>query len=112
MRRITLGQHVSEEVKQKHIQGEVNKCRRDAMVARAGMWDKARLEATSAAKAGSWLHAPPSWDMRLSNAEVQYGVGRRLGYVLCEERPCHSVQALWIGSGLIASRVRQVGIKR
>ena len=43
------------------------------MIAAAGEWDKARLEATSAPRAGSWLDAAPSvaFDTKLSNAEVQ-----------------------------------------
>ena len=54
------------------------------------VWDRARLEATSASKSGSWLEAVPSQalDTLLSNSEVQYGVGRRLGVSLCEECPC------------------------
>ncbi len=60
------------------------------MVESAGVWDKARLEATAAPHAGSWLDAVPSaaLDKQLSNAEVQYGAGRRLGVELCEECPC------------------------
>ena len=60
------------------------------MLASSGMWDKARLEATAAPHAGAWLDAPPNiaLDLQLSNAEVQYGVGRRLGVELCQESPC------------------------
>ena len=70
--------------------GRVYKIRRDAMVERSGEWDKARLVATAAPHAGSWLHAAPSvaFDTQLTNAEVQYGVGRRLGVELCEECAC------------------------
>ena len=70
--------------------GLLNKGRRDAMVERAGVWDKARLEGTSAPHAGAWLDATPNMalDTQLSNAQVQYGVGRRLGVQLCEEGPC------------------------
>ena len=68
----------------------VNKKRKDEMVNRAGLWDRARLQAMSAPRAGSWLDAPPNraLNTNLSNAEVQYGVGRRLGIELCEECPC------------------------
>ena len=60
------------------------------MLASAGMWDRARLEATSAPHSGAWLDATPSraLDTQVSNAEVQYGVGRRLGVQLCCEGPC------------------------
>ena len=76
--------------KQKDIMGRVNKYRRDAMLASVEMWDKARLEAAAASHSGSWLDAVPSQvlDTQLSNAEVQYGVGRRLGVQLCSEGPC------------------------
>ena len=76
--------------KQKDLMGLLNKGRRDAMVERAGVWDKARLEGTSAPHAGAWLDATPNMalDTQLSNAQVQYGVGRRLGVQLCEEGPC------------------------
>ena len=68
----------------------VNKRRRDVMVAGSNAWDRARLEATSAHYSGAWLEAPPNrvTDTFLSNAEVQYGVGRRLGVELCEECAC------------------------
>jgi len=68
----------------------IHKRRREEMVGLAGVWDKARLQAMSASKAGSWLDALPNraLDTHLSNAEVQYGVGRRLGIELCAEHPC------------------------
>ena len=68
----------------------INKGKREAMVDAAIVWDKARLEATSAPHAGAWLDAPPNivFDNQLSNAEVQYGVGRRLGVELCSQGPC------------------------
>ena len=60
------------------------------MVATAGIWDKARLEANPAPFAGSALEKLPSvaLDTQLTNAEVQYGVGRRLGVEICEQSPC------------------------
>ena len=69
---------------QREWTGRVNKARRGAMLAAAGIWDKARLEATAAPKSGSWPEALPSvaMDTQLSNAEVQYGVERRLGVAL------------------------------
>ena len=68
----------------------VHKRRLEGMVNRAGLWDKARLQAMSAPRPGSWLEAQPNraLDTHLTNAEVQYGVGRRLGSELCEECPC------------------------
>ena len=53
-----------------------HKNRRDGMVSSAGVWDKARLEATAAPHSGAWLDARPSCalDTQLSTAEVQYGV--------------------------------------
>ena len=68
----------------------VQKRRREVMLNRAGIWEKARLQAMSASKAGSWLEAQPNraLNTHLTNAEVQYGVGRRLGIELCEEHPC------------------------
>jgi hypothetical protein len=88
--RFDFGVKLESECKQKDIMGRIYKLRRDAMLAAAGVWDKARLEATAAPHAGSWLHAPPSmaFDTQLTNEEVQYGVGRRLGSQLCEECPC------------------------
>ena len=68
----------------------IQKKRKTEMVGEAGLWDKARLQAMSAPRSGSWLEALPNraLDLHLTNAEVQYGVGRRLGCALCEERPC------------------------
>lgn len=68
----------------------VHKRRMQEMLDRAGLWDKARLQAMGAPRSGSWLDAPPNRALttQLSNAEVQYGVGRRLGCELCEEGPC------------------------
>ena len=88
--RISMGSRPENIGKQKDLMGRVNKARRDAMVAAASTWDKARLEATSAPHAGSWLDAAPSCVMntQLSNSEVQFGVGRRLGVELCEEGAC------------------------
>jgi hypothetical protein len=76
--------------RQKDLMGLINKGRRDAMLDRASEWDRARLLATSAPHSGSWLDAAPNQalDTHLTNAEVQYGVGRRLGVELCEECPC------------------------
>ena len=76
--------------KQGLLMDVVNKRRKDEMLNRAGLWGKARLQAMSAPRSGSWLDAPPNraLDTHLSNAEVQYGVGRRLGVELCEECPC------------------------
>ena len=86
----TFGERPTCTVKQGLIMELVNKQRRDAMLNNAGIWDKARLQAAAAAHSGAWLEAPPNaaLDMQLSNAEVQYGVGRRLGVALCEECPC------------------------
>ena len=62
----------------------------EGMLEAANDWDKARLEAVAAPHAGAWLHAAPNgaFDLNLTGAEVQYGVGRRLGVELCEEGPC------------------------
>ena len=38
----------------------IHKRRREEMVSGAGVWDKARLQAMSASKAGSWLEALPN----------------------------------------------------
>ena len=59
----------------------IRKRRREEMVSGAGAWDKACLQAVSASKAGSWLEALPNRAVatHLSNAELQYGVERRLG---------------------------------
>ena len=55
-----------------------------------GEWDKARWQACAAEKSGSWLQARPSiiFNTQLSNGEVQYGIGRRLGCQLCAGGPC------------------------
>ena len=76
--------------KQGLLMETVQKRRFQAMVGGAGLWDKARLQAMSASRAGSWMEAHPNraLDTHLTNAEVQYGVGRRLGFELCEECPC------------------------
>jgi hypothetical protein len=76
--------------RQKDLMGLINKKRRDALLDRASEWDRARLLASSAPHSGSWLEAAPNQvlDTNLTNAEVQYGVGRRLGIELCEECPC------------------------
>ena len=76
--------------KQGLLMDVIQKRRRDGMLSRAGVWDKARLNAMSAPKSGTWLDVPPNraLDTHLSNAEVQYGVGRRLGIELCEECAC------------------------
>jgi len=76
--------------KQGPLMEVIQKRRREEMLAAAGVLDKARLQATAAPKAGSWLEAQPNrgLDTHLSNAEVQYGVGRRLGIALCEEHAC------------------------
>ena len=68
----------------------VHKKRFQDMLDGAGLWDKARLQAMAAPRSGSWLDAHPNraLDTHLTNAEVQYGVGRRLGVELCEECPC------------------------
>ena len=60
------------------------------MITNAGIWDTARLEAASAPHSGAWLDEPPNraMDMQVANAEVQYGIGRRLGVEMCEECPC------------------------
>ena len=88
--RFALGSKPGCSCKQKHIMGLINKERRDGMIDKAGVWDKSRLHATSAPHSGSWLDAAPNQalDTHLTNAEVQYGVGRRLGVPLCEECPC------------------------
>ena len=55
----------------------------DLLVSSAGVWDrKPRPRLT--------LDALPSCalDTQLSDAEIQYGVGRRLGVELCEQAPC------------------------
>ena len=52
--------------------GSINKTHWEAMVARAGVWDRARLLATAATHSGSWLDADPhqALDAHLTNAEV------------------------------------------
>ena len=89
-RHLSSGHRPDGEFTQKLMMAVFNKTRRDAMVAAAGIWDKARLEATSAPHAGSAPEALPSvaLDTQLTNAEVQYGVGRRLGVEICEQSPC------------------------
>ena len=77
-------------VKQGLLMDVIRKKKQEEMVSRAGVWDKARLQATSASRSGAWLDARPNraLDTHLSNAEVQFGVGRRLGIELCEEVAC------------------------
>ena len=88
--RFGLGSRPVGTIKQGLLMDVVNKGRRDGLVNKAGLWGKARLEAASAPRSGSWLDAlpNPALNTQLSNAEVQYGVGRRLGVELCEECPC------------------------
>ena len=88
--RFALGSKPDCSCKQKDLTGLINKERREAMLARAGVWDKGRLLAASAPHSGSWLDATPNQvlDTHLTNAEVQYGARRRLGVELCEEGPC------------------------
>ena len=87
--RFGFGRHLGI-VKQGLLMEVIQKKRRAEIVDGAGLWDKARLQAMSAPRSGSWLEAHPNraLNLQLTNAEVQYGVGRRLGCVLCEERPC------------------------
>ena len=87
--RFGFGRHLGI-VKQGLLMEVVQKRRRAEIIDGAGMWEKARLQAMSAPRSGSWLDAVPNraLDLQLTNAEVQYAVGRRLGCVLCEERPC------------------------
>ena len=68
----------------------VNKQRREEYMENLGEFDKARWGACAAAKSGSWLEARPSivFNTQLTNGEVQYGVGRRLGCQLCDGGPC------------------------
>jgi len=72
------------------LEGVMQKRRRAEMMVGASVWDRARLQAMLATKSGSWMEAHPNraLNTHLSNAEVQYGVGRRLGIELCEEHPC------------------------
>ena len=87
---MSSGHRPDGEFTQKHMSALYHKNRRDRMVSSAGVWDRARLEATAAPHSGAWLDALPSCalDTQLSNAEIQYGVGRRLGVELCEQAPC------------------------
>eukprot|EP00973_Karenia_brevis_P015782 2161081-Karenia_brevis.AAC.1 len=57
---------------QRELVGMAEKRRRDAMLAGAGIWDRARMEATAAPHAGAWMDAPPSlaFNTRLTNSEV------------------------------------------
>ena len=89
-RRLSSGHRADGEFTQKLMSAVYHKNRSDGMVSSAGVWDRARLEATAAPHSGAWLDALPSCalDTQLSNAEIQYGVGRRLGVVLCEQAPC------------------------
>ena len=83
----------------------------DGLKGRAGEWDKARLEAAAAPRAGVWLGAPPSraLDFRLTNSAVRSRVGRRLGCAICEERPCPFCLGSWTGTELMLNFVLQGG---
>ena len=98
--RLSSGHRPDGQFTQKLMSAVYHKNRRDRMVSSAGAWDKARLEATAAPHSGAWLDALPSCalDTQLSNAEVQYGVGRRLGVELREQTPgplCLGVMDKW-----------------
>jgi len=88
--RFSFGTRPGGTVSQGLVMELIHKKRVGDMVDAAGLWDKARLRAMSAPRSGSWLDALPSrvMDTQLTNSEVQYGVGRRLGIELCEECPC------------------------
>ena len=88
--RFELGTKPEDSAKQGLLNEVLDKVRSDDIMRGAGELYKAGLEACAAPKAGSWLEARPSvvFNMQLSNREVQYGVGRRLGCQLCVEGPC------------------------
>ena len=88
--RLDLGRRPEHTVKQGLLMELINKERHTQLLNGAGLWEKALLECTAAPHAGAWLDALPSiaFDMQLSNSEVQFGVGRRLGVPLCDEHPC------------------------
>ena len=112
--RFTSGSKPEGMRRQRDLMQLINKVRRDGMLASSGVWDKARLEATAAKHAGAWLDAPPNiaLDFQSSNAEVQYGVGRRLGVELCQEGPCQFCLGVMDRWGLIAKYAWREGIKR
>ena len=84
------------------------------MLSSAGNWEWARLEATAAAHSGAWLDALPSsgLDTQLSNAEVQYGVGRRLGVEVVRSTHAHSVGGSWTDGVHTVRVVWQGGIRQ
>ena len=88
--RFAFGGRPAATCKQGILMELINKGRRDTLISRAGVWDKARLEATAAPHSGCWLDAPPglAFDTQLSSGEVQHGLARRLGVPLCEEHAC------------------------
>ena len=93
--RVPACSHISGEVmeegcKQGLLVDKLKVLRWRAMRDSAGQLEKARLEATSASKSGTWLDAPPSkpLDLKLTNPEFRSRGGRRLGQELCEECAC------------------------
>ena len=109
-----LGVRPTVTIKQGLVMELVNAKRRDAMVESSNSWDRARLEATAASHAGAWVEAPPNraTDTLLSNAEVQYGVGRRLGVEICEECACPFCWELWTVLGHTVSLVWLAGTRQ
>eukprot|EP00973_Karenia_brevis_P035124 4846388-Karenia_brevis.AAC.1 len=70
--------------KQGELVTKLQKIQLDGLKETAGGWDKPRLNAVAASRAGLWLGAAPSraLDFRLTNAEVRSRVGRRLGCII------------------------------
>eukprot|EP00973_Karenia_brevis_P000254 35717-Karenia_brevis.AAC.1 len=72
------------------LAAKLDKIRLDRLKDAAGDRDRARLNAAAAPRAGWWLGAPPNkvLGLKMSNAEINSRVGRRLGSAIAEEKPC------------------------
>jgi hypothetical protein len=98
-------------VKQGLLMEVIQKMRRAEMVSGAGLWDKARLQAMSVPRSGSWLDAHPNraLDCQMRRFSTGWGVDWDASFV----RNVHArfVWALWTSTGLIVSPVRLGEIK-
>ena len=94
-------------VKQSLIVGSINTSRREAMLNRAGMWDKVRINAAGALHAGSWLDASP-------NMALNRSMGSLAGWVYRCVRSAHArfVRVLWTSGELIVKAAWPGGIRQ
>ena len=84
-----FGRRPEHTVRQGLLMQIIEKKKHEELIAGAGLWEKALLECTAAPHAGAWQDALPSiaFDTQLTNTEVEFGKGRRLGVPLCDEHP-------------------------